>query len=115
MYPLQMRIPRVFHSLTQPQPALLALALTFVLATPALAALLVLFGAPLTTHNAETILGAAHMAVLSATALIYTHGLERSVWNEVWGIARPADAVWGSALGTGLGAWFGAIPIPLDW
>jgi phosphatidylinositol glycan class F len=80
-----------------------------------LAILLVLFGAPLTTHNCETILGAAHMAVLSATALIYTHGLDRSVWNEVWGIARPADAVWGSALGTGLGAWFGAIPIPLDW
>ncbi|KAK9857375.1 hypothetical protein MYU51_020751 [Penicillium brevicompactum] len=96
-------------------PALLALALTFVLATPILAVLLVLFGAPLTTHNAETVLGAAHMAVLSATALIYTHGLDRSVWNEVWGIARPADAVWGSALGTGLGAWFGAIPIPLDW
>ncbi|CAG8068113.1 unnamed protein product [Penicillium salamii] len=96
-------------------PAFLALALTFALATPALAALLVLFGAPLTTHNIETILGAAHLAVLSATALIYTHGLDRSVWNEVWGIARPADAVWGSALGTGLGAWFGAIPIPLDW
>lgn len=55
------------------------------------------------------------MAVLSATALIYAHGLDRGVWNEVWGIARPADAVWGSALGTGLGAWFGAIPIPLDW
>lgn len=55
------------------------------------------------------------MAVLSATALIYAHGLDRAVWNEVWGIARPADAVWGGALGTGLGAWFGAIPIPLDW
>lgn len=77
--------------------------------------LLVLFGAPLTTHNSETVLCAAHMAVLSATALIYAHGVDRAVWNEVWGIARPADAVWGSALGTGLGAWFGAIPIPLDW
>ncbi|KAJ5342743.1 hypothetical protein N7541_011867 [Penicillium brevicompactum] len=106
-------LPRAMRSTAS--PALLALALTFVLATPILAVLLVLFGAPLTTHNAETVLGAAHMAVLSATALIYTHGLDRSVWNEVWGIARPADAVWGSALGTGLGAWFGAIPIPLDW
>lgn len=94
---------------------MLALALTFALATPALAVLLVLFGAPVTTHNSETILAAAHMAVLSAMALVYTHGLDRSVWNEVWGIARPADAVWGGALGTGLGAWFGAIPIPLDW
>jgi hypothetical protein len=55
------------------------------------------------------------MALLSATALVYTHGLEAHVWNEIWGIARPADTVWGSALGTGLGAWLGAIPIPLDW
>ncbi|KAJ6095136.1 hypothetical protein N7467_002649 [Penicillium canescens] len=96
-------------------PATLSLSLTFFMATPVLALLLVLFGAPLTTHNAETVLCAAHMAVLSATALIYAHGTDRGVWNEVWGIARPADAVWGGALGAGLGAWFGAIPIPLDW
>ncbi|KAJ5498723.1 GPI biosynthesis protein Pig-F [Penicillium expansum] len=96
-------------------PAILSLSLTFALATPVLTILLVLFGAPLTTHNSETVLCAAHMAVLSATALIYAHGLDRAVWNDVWGIARPADAVWGSALGTGLGAWFGAVPIPLDW
>lgn len=55
------------------------------------------------------------MAVLSATALIYVHGVDGSVWKEVWGIARPADGVWGGALGTGVGAWFGAVPIPLDW
>ncbi|KAJ5542705.1 GPI biosynthesis protein Pig-F [Penicillium sp. DV-2018c] len=96
-------------------PAFLSLALTFSLATPVLTVLLVLFGAPLTTHNLETILCAAHMAVLSATALVYVHGVDRAVWNEVWGINRPADAVWGGALGTGLGAWFGAVPIPLDW
>lgn len=97
------------------QPAFLSLALTFLLATPVLAVLLVLFGAPLTTHNVETVLCAAHMALLSATALVYAHGVDAAVWKEVWGIARPADAVWGGALGTGLGAWFGAIPIPLDW
>ncbi|KAJ5911935.1 Glycosylphosphatidylinositol anchor biosynthesis protein 11 [Penicillium subrubescens] len=96
-------------------PAFLSFALTSLLATPLIAVLLVLFGAPLTTHNAETILCAAHMALLSATGLVYVHGVEASVWKEVWGIARPVDAVWGSALGTGLGAWFGAIPIPLDW
>ncbi|KAJ5179106.1 hypothetical protein N7492_002316 [Penicillium capsulatum] len=96
-------------------PAFLSLSLTFLLATPVLAILLVLFGAPLTTHNAETVLCAAHMALLSATALVYAHGVDAAVWKEVWGIARPADAVWGGALGTGLGAWFGAIPIPLDW
>lgn len=55
------------------------------------------------------------MAFLSASGLVYAHGVDGLVWKEVWGIARPADAVWGGALGTGLGAWFGAIPIPLDW
>ncbi|CAI7675959.1 unnamed protein product [Penicillium manginii] len=96
-------------------PALLSVTLTTFIATPVLAALLVLFGAPLTTHNAETVLCAAHMAFLSASGLVYAHGVDGLVWKEVWGIARPADAVWGGALGTGLGAWFGAIPIPLDW
>ncbi|KAJ5526529.1 Glycosylphosphatidylinositol anchor biosynthesis protein 11 [Penicillium frequentans] len=95
-------------------PACLSLGLTF-LATPIIAALLVMFGAPLTTHNYETVLCAAHMALLSASQLAYVHGVDGSVWKEVWGIARPADTVWGSALGTGLGAWFGAVPIPLDW
>ncbi|RHZ68329.1 Glycosylphosphatidylinositol (GPI) anchor assembly protein [Aspergillus turcosus] len=96
-------------------PALLSLTLTFLLATPVLAILLVLFGAPLTTHNAETVLCAAHMALLASTALIYVHGVDGAVWREVWAFARPADAVWGGALGTALGAWFGAVPIPLDW
>lgn len=89
--------------------------MTAFLATPVIALLLVLFGAPLTTHNLETLLCAAHMALLSSSALIYVHGVDASVWKEVWGISRPADAVWGGALGTCLGAWFGAIPIPLDW
>lgn len=69
----------------------------------------------MTTHNAHTVLCAAHLAILSATALIYVHGVDGSVWREVWAIARPADAVWGGAFGSCLGAWFGAVPIPLDW
>lgn len=101
--------------LTLYQPACLAFGLTSLLATPAIAVILVLFGAPLTTHNVETFLCAAHMGLLSSTALVYVHGVDSDIWKEVWGISRPADAVWGSALGTGLGAWFGAIPIPLDW
>lgn len=27
----------------------------------------------------------------------------------------PFDQVWGASVGTALGAWLGAIPIPLDW
>lgn len=98
-----------------PQPALISLTLTTLLATPAFTILLVLFGAPLTTHNFETILCAAHMAMLSATPLVYVHGVDGSTWREIWGVNRPTDAVWGGALGTGVGAWFGAVPIPLDW
>ena len=55
------------------------------------------------------------MAVLSAMGLIYAHGVDGHVWREIWGAARPGDSVWGAALGTGVGAWLGAVPIPLDW
>ena len=55
------------------------------------------------------------MAMLSATPLVYVHGVDGSTWREIWGVNRPTDAVWGGALGTGVGAWFGAVPIPLDW
>ncbi|KAJ9254694.1 hypothetical protein DTO207G8_3540 [Paecilomyces variotii] len=95
--------------------ALLSLTLTFLLGTPVLAILLVLFGGPLTTHSPHTILCAMHMSLLSSTALIYVYGVDGAVWKEVYAFARPADAVWGGALGTGVGAWLGAIPIPLDW
>ncbi|OJJ42836.1 hypothetical protein ASPZODRAFT_155085 [Penicilliopsis zonata CBS 506.65] len=96
-------------------PALLSLFLSISLATPVLAALLVLFGSPLTTHQAHTMLCAAHMALLSSVPLVYVHGVDGAVWKDVWAFARPLDAVWGGALGTCVGAWLGAIPIPLDW
>ncbi|KAL3476910.1 GPI biosynthesis protein family Pig-F-domain-containing protein [Aspergillus californicus] len=96
-------------------PALLSLTLTILLATPVLSLLLVLFGAPLTTHHALTFLCGAHIALLSAFPLIYVHGVDGALWKEIWGAARPMDAPWGGALGTVVGAWLGAIPIPLDW
>ncbi|KAH8694888.1 GPI biosynthesis protein Pig-F [Talaromyces proteolyticus] len=102
----------VFKRLTA---SFLSLTLTFLLGTPVLALLLVLFGAPFTTHNAHTILAAAHMALLAVTPLVYVHGVDGVVWMQVWAFSRPADAVWGGALGTGVGAWLGAVPIPLDW
>ncbi|PGH08844.1 hypothetical protein AJ79_05848 [Helicocarpus griseus UAMH5409] len=96
-------------------PALLSLSLPLLLGTPLLSLLLCLFGAPFTTHIPHTILCAAHMALLAGTSLIYVHGTDGAVWREIWGISRAIDAVWGAAVGTGLGAWFGAVPIPLDW
>ncbi|KAE8150794.1 GPI biosynthesis protein family Pig-F-domain-containing protein [Aspergillus avenaceus] len=96
-------------------PGVLSLILTTLLATPVLTLLLVLFGAPATTHHAQTVLAGAHMAVLASPPLIYVHGVDGSVWREVWGANRPGDVVWGGALGTCVGAWFGAVPVPLDW
>ena len=31
------------------------------------------------------------------------------------GLLLPIDEVFGAALGTLIGAWLGAVPIPLDW
>ncbi|PYH89504.1 PIG-F-domain-containing protein [Aspergillus ellipticus CBS 707.79] len=92
-----------------------ATTLTILLATPVLATLLILFGAPFTTHHLQTLLCAVHMAILSSVALVYVHGVDGAVWREVWGVRRPGDVVWGGALGTCVGAWLGAVPIPLDW
>jgi GPI ethanolamine phosphate transferase 2/3 subunit F len=109
--------PCIINQLTHEKikAAFLSLTLTILLGTPTFALLLVLFGAPFTTHIAHTILCAAHMALLSVTPLVYVHGVDTNVWKEVWAFARPSDAVWGGALGACLGAWLGAIPIPLDW
>ncbi|KAK2807243.1 hypothetical protein FQN50_005530 [Emmonsiellopsis sp. PD_5] len=96
-------------------PAILSLTLPLVLGTPLLATLLVLFGAPVTTHIPHTILCAAHMALLAGTSLVYVHGTDGGVWGEIWGVARATDVVWGGTVGVGLGAWLGAVPIPLDW
>ena len=75
----------------------------------------VLFGAPVTTHRPETFLGAVHMAVLAAPPLFYAHGLDSAAWKEVGRALLPFDEAWGAAMGTAVGAWLGAIPIPLDW
>ncbi|PGH27609.1 hypothetical protein AJ80_00622 [Polytolypa hystricis UAMH7299] len=96
-------------------PALLSLFLPLVLGTPLLSLILILSGAPITTHLPATLLCAAHMSLLAGTSLVYVHGTEGSAWREIFGLARAMDAVWGGAVGVGLGAWVGAVPIPLDW
>ncbi|OJD14184.1 hypothetical protein AJ78_05448 [Emergomyces pasteurianus Ep9510] len=95
-------------------PALLSVNLPLILGTPLLSICLILFGAPFTTNLPATVLCAAHMSLLAGTSLIYIHGTDGAVWQEIWGISRAIDTVWGATLGVGLGAWFGAVPIPLD-
>ncbi|KAH7067434.1 glycosylphosphatidylinositol anchor biosynthesis protein 11 [Paraphoma chrysanthemicola] len=96
-------------------PAFLSLILTALAATPLLTATLVLFGAPATTHHLHTLLCGAHIALLSTVPLVYVHGVNGETWRQIVALLLPIDEVYGGLLGTFLGAWLGAIPIPLDW
>lgn len=55
------------------------------------------------------------MALLAVFPLIYVHGADPSKWLEIAGLRCPFDEVFGSAVGVLIGAWLGAVPIPLDW
>ena len=82
---------------------------------PALAAIQVLCGAPLTTHLPHTLLSSAHLALLAVFPLIYVHGNDGKKWREIVSAYSPIDEVFGATVGCFLGAWVGAVPIPLDW
>ncbi len=85
------------------------------LGTPVLAIAMVLLGAPLTTHLPHTLLTAAHISLLALMPLVYVHGLDAKKWRDVFAVMLAVDEVYGASLGTFLGAWLGAVPIPLDW
>lgn len=55
------------------------------------------------------------MALLAALPLFYVYGLDRGAWREITSASLPFDKVWGGGVGVMLGAWAGAVPIPLDW
>ncbi|MCJ1271024.1 Glycosylphosphatidylinositol (GPI) anchor assembly protein [Lobaria immixta] len=96
-------------------PALLSLLLTILLASPLFTIILILFGAPLTTHFFHNLLCATHMVLLAVLPLFYVYGVEAKLWREITSASLPFDEVWGGTVGTLVGAWLGAIPIPLDW
>ncbi|KAF2806285.1 glycosylphosphatidylinositol anchor biosynthesis protein 11 [Mytilinidion resinicola] len=96
-------------------PALLSLILSLFAITPLTGITLILFGAPITTHFAHTFLAAAHIAILAFLPLVYVLGVDGERWREVVGLLLPVDEVVGGMVGTLVGAWAGAVPIPLDW
>lgn len=55
------------------------------------------------------------MCLLAVLPLFYVYGVNAEIWNEIISAILPFDEVWGGTVGTVLGAWFGAVPIPLDW
>lgn len=63
----------------------------------------------------HTLLCSAHIALLSALPLVYVHGVNGETWRQIVALLLPVDEVYGGLIGTVLGAWLGAVPIPLDW
>ncbi|KAF2743517.1 hypothetical protein M011DRAFT_471271, partial [Sporormia fimetaria CBS 119925] len=97
---------------------ILLLCMALVLAAVMIAALqfaLILFGAPVTDLRTHTFLCAAHMSVLMVIPFVYVHGITMTPLFEVVSLQRPIDEVQGAIMGTVVGAWAGAAPIPLDW
>lgn len=43
------------------------------------------------------------------------HGSDGAKWREIASVYSPIDEVFGASVGCFLGAWLGAVPIPLDW
>ncbi|KAI5306451.1 hypothetical protein KEM56_000870 [Ascosphaera pollenicola] len=62
-----------------------------------------------------TLLLAAHMSILAGAPLVYVHGMDGAKWAQILGTAMAWDGVFGGSLGVLVGAWFGAVPVPLDW
>ncbi|KAH8159761.1 hypothetical protein CIB48_g8487 [Xylaria polymorpha] len=81
----------------------------------ALHVLLVLFGAPFLTHLPHTFLCSLHLSLLGLYPLFYTHGVAGRDWVEIVAARAPFDEAFGGLVGAGVGAWVGAVPIPLDW
>lgn len=55
------------------------------------------------------------MSMLCFFPIFYVHGVDRTVWTEVTSAWLAFDEVWGATVGCVVGAWLGAVPIPLDW
>lgn len=55
------------------------------------------------------------MSLLGLFPLFYVHGVDASAWAAVGGFRAPLDETFGGLAGALVGAWLGAVPIPLDW
>lgn len=98
------------------KPAIISLLLCLSLSTPLLTVILILFGAPLTTHFWHNLLCATHMSLLGVLPLFYVHGVDARMWREISGACLPFDEVWGGLVGAIVGSWLGAVCWkPFSW
>ncbi|KAI1335427.1 GPI biosynthesis protein family Pig-F [Xylariaceae sp. FL0016] len=93
---------------------LVAFVLSLASAIP-LHVMLVLFGAPFLTHLPHTFLVSLHLSLLGLFPLFYTRGVGGQAWLEILSARAPFDEAFGGLVGACVGAWLGAVPIPLDW
>ena len=99
------------------KPAIISLFLCLSLSAPLLTVILILFGAPLTTHFWHNLLCATHISLLGVLPLFYVHGVNARMWREISGACLPFDEVWGGLVGAIVGAWLGAVSwkaFPMD-
>ena len=74
-----------------------------------------LFGAPFLDHIMHTFLCASHFALLALLPTFYVRGVDKQALVALAGAYAPLDETFGGLAGAVLGAWLGAVPIPLDW
>lgn len=101
------------RNLIETQPAFLSFLLATSVGTVILYICMILFGAPITSHFPHTILCAVHMALLVPFPLIYVNGVDGQKWRDIVSVSMHMNEAFGGALGALLGAWLGAVPIPL--
>lgn len=100
-------------------PTSMALVLSLVIPVVPLMVLALILGAPLYPTNLlpHTLVLAVHVSVLGTLPIFHTHGVSAAAWKDVSAAWLPFDeaGVWAGSVGTVVGAWFGAIPMALDW
>ena len=90
------------------------------LSIPIVYALVVLMGAPITTHIPETVLLSILLSILAFFPTLHKIQFTSSGWLDITAPFRNTKpkktrALYGQLYGTLVGAYLGAIPIPLDW
>lgn len=85
------------------------------LLSPAVAILMVFFGAPVIYVQLETILCSLVLSGLIVQPLLILYGLEAETWRQIISLELPLTNAYLGSIGGVIGAWLGVVPIALDW